>query len=223
MLVELPGKPRLLAKAPHWGYLHTKSPEMSSAHRQEPCPGEPVIPGAGEEAPAVADRDWRKQHTQKQQGLLSWDPGTPGPSFPCCVPCAFSCRSFSPSLLAEGQYLKGEIHSQWAGQKAEFGVERPVCYSSRIQLCVQTHGYPFEFVHVWVCVGVQSNFWEIFMRNYLEKCKQPLCEKHTSDFKTSKMVVNTCKPLGRLRQDTVKGSLGTLWVPVLNQNQNQWP
>lgn len=101
--MELPGKPRLLAKAPHWGYLHTKSPEMSSAHRQEPCPGEPVITGAGEEAPAVADRDWRKQHTQKQQGLLSWDPGTPGPSFPCCVPCAFSCRSFSPSLL-------GQIH-----------------------------------------------------------------------------------------------------------------
>lgn len=62
--MELPGKPRLLAKAPHWGYLHTKSPEMSSAHRQEPCPGEPVITGAGEEAPAVADRLEKTAHSE---------------------------------------------------------------------------------------------------------------------------------------------------------------
>lgn len=74
----------------------------------------------------------------------------------------------------------------------------------------------FVFIHmgtllsvcVCVCVGVHFNFWKIFVRNYLEKCKQPLREKHISDFKTSRSAQDGSKHLSTFGEAEARYSQG---------------
>lgn len=77
---------------------------------------------------------------------------------------------------------------------------------------------------VCVCVWIHFNFCKIFMGNYLEQFKYPLCENHTRDFKSldqPKMEVYACHPdlVWRLHQDTIKGSLGYIVSPCLKSEQ----
>lgn len=115
------------------------------------CPGEPVITGTGEEVPAVADKDWRKWRTQKQQGLLNWDPGTLLPLL--CTLCLLLSKFFT-KLVGRGTIFRG-LRSIINEQAKQLNLELKGQFVIILELscvCVHTHECPFESVRVCVCV-----------------------------------------------------------------------